>query len=163
MKRIAVPALLGLLVVMSGCKPWGQDQRYAVLNIQAVVTKSNIGIRAMQDLKAKFEARRLDLKQREGAIKQLEAVLRVDPSLEKRSQLQQLLREYAIANQQLLKEEASEKLTIFKPVVDKINATVAAYAKEKGYVGIQDMKGFAYADPSLDVTEDVLKRLNSGS
>lgn len=163
MQRIAVLAFLGLLAVMAGCKSWGSDGHLAVINVHEVVTKSNIGIRAVQEVKEKFADRHLALKQQEAALKQLEAVLRVDPSLEKRDQLQRLAREYAMAGQQLLKDEAAEKASKYQPVVDQINKVVAAYAKEKGLLGIQDSKAFAYVDPSLDITAEIIRRINQAS
>jgi len=64
------------------------------------------------------------------------------------------------ANAQFQNEQASEA----NKVVDKIDALVKSYAKEKGYKLVLSYSKanptVMYGDPALDVTADVLKRLN---
>lgn len=160
-KRTAILLFLGMLPILAGCNFGGSGERIAVVNMHDMVTKCTIGIRAMQEIQEQFAERRLALKQREESIRQLEAVLRVDPSLEKQSQMQRLLQEYGATNQQLLRDEAAARAAKLQPVVDQINRIVAAYAKEKGLSGIQDSKSFVYAEPRLDVTDEILRRLNA--
>lgn len=161
MKRTAILLFLGMLPILVGCKFGGSEERIAVLNVHDVLTKSTIGIRAIQEIQEQFAARRQALKQREESIRQLQAILRVDPSLEKQNQLQRLLQEFTATNQQLTRDETAAKTARFQPVVDQINKIVSAYAKEKGLSGIQDSKYFVYADPHLDITAEILRRLNA--
>jgi Skp family chaperone for outer membrane proteins len=44
--------------------------------------------------------------------------------------------------------------------VEKVTGVVRAYAQEKKLSGVQDRTLFLYFDPSLDITEEIIKRVN---
>lgn len=48
---------------------------------------------------------------------------------------------------------------LLRQVTREIREKIGAYAKEKGYKTILDSTTIPYADPSLDVTDDILKLL----
>jgi outer membrane protein len=160
-KQVVIVMLLAMATLMAGCDLGGKDVRMAVINTRDVVTKCNIGIRAVEDVQKQFTDRRNSLKSKEDAIQQLQATPGInDPKSPKREDLQRLVQEYNEASQQLRKDVGAEEAIKFKPVVDKINKALSEYAKEKGLVSVQDRNGFAYIDPSIDITETIIKRVD---
>ena len=58
------------------------------------------------------------------------------------------------------KDVGDEEAVAFKPVVDRINKALAHYAKEHNLLSVQDKNGFAYIDPSIDITEAIIKQVD---
>lgn len=65
----------------------------------------------------------------------------------------------------VVEKESKEKETeMINGVLNQINTFVAQYAKEKGYdlvVGTTDAGNVLYGNPSMDITDDLLKALNA--
>jgi outer membrane protein len=156
-------ALLGALLAMlalSGCNLSGKPNA-AVIDFKAAVNGCNAGIQARQDIQHVFADRQNDLKNQEEAIRKLQNDPGLaDPKSGKKDELQRLLNAYAPASQQFRQDVAAEEAAKFKPVLDKINKVLAEYAKEHGLVSVQDKNGFAYVDPSIDITEEIVKRVD---
>jgi outer membrane protein len=161
MRQIAFLALLVLVTALAGCKLADRQPRMAVINLRDAMTKSNSGIRAVEAVQQQFAERRNALKSQEDAIRKLRETPGInDPKFFKREELQRLLQEYAQASQELRKDVASAEAVQFKPVADKIHKTIGEYAKEHGLLSVQDKSGFAYIDPSIDITDEIIKRVD---
>lgn len=150
-----------LLAGLAGCDLGDKGVKTAVINTHDVVTKCNIGLQTVEEIQKQFDERRNALKTQEDAIRKLQETPGIsDPNAPKHGELQRSLLAYAEASRQLRRDVAAEEAVKFKPVVDKINKVLAAYAKEKGLVSVQDTKGFAYIDPRIDITEAIIKRID---
>jgi Skp family chaperone for outer membrane proteins len=160
-KRLAIVPLLVVLAMLAGCNFNEQPVRTAVINTKDVLTKCNIGIQATEDIQKQFADRRNDLKDQENAINKLRGAQDInEPKSANHQELQRLIRKYNADSLQLRKDVGAEEAVKFKPVVDKINKVLADYAKEKGLLSIQDKNGFAYIDPSIDITDAIIKRID---
>ena len=74
--------------------------------------------------------------------------------------LQAMAQKLVVDSQQLRKDVGEAEAAKFKPIVDKINKALAEYAKEHGLLSVQDKNGFAYIDPSIDITQEIIKRVD---
>lgn len=159
--RFAVLCLLLAMLSAMGCKLNGKPNGTAVINARDIVTKCNDGIRVSGEVQNHFSARREALKSQEEALRKLQNDPALsDPKSAKRDEFQRLSTVFVEANQQFRKDVADEETIKFKPVLDKINKILADYAKEHGLVSVQDKNGFAYVDPSIDITDEVIKRVD---
>ncbi|EKO37883.1 MAG: outer membrane protein [Solidesulfovibrio magneticus str. Maddingley MBC34] len=149
---------LGALLLCSGCQMLESKPTTAVINTRDVITKCNAGMQAAEKVRAKFAARQDALKKQEEAIEKL----KIDPALNdpktgKQAELEKLARQYVADTQTLRKDVGEEEAATFKPIVDRINKVLAAYSKEHGLLSVQDKNGFAFIDPRIDITEDIIK------
>ncbi|MHC1712100.1 MAG: OmpH family outer membrane protein [Solidesulfovibrio sp.] len=159
--RMAFLALLALTTVFWGCDQTGKPTKMAVINTKEVITKCNIGIRTVEEVQRQFDDRQNELKKQEQAIQKLREDPAVsDPKSGKKEALQNLAQKFVDESQRLRKDVADTEAVKFKPVVDKINKVLAEYAKEHGLAGVQDKNGFAYIDPSIDITEEIIKKID---
>jgi len=91
---------------------------------------------------------------------QMAEAIRVD--LEKElSQMQQNAQEFATNAQQTLQQKESQ---LMQPIYDKIGAAINTVAKEGNYsyvinAGVPGLDVLYFADPTMDVSNDVLKKL----
>lgn len=158
---LRLPYVFPLLAVLllAGCRTEDRPVTTAVIDATEVVTKCNDGIRVRAEIQQKFAQRRSALQKQEKTI----ATLRADPALSdpksgKRAELEALARQFIADNQALRNDVHKEEAVRFTPILDKINKLLAEYAKEHGLISVQDKKGFAYIDPSIDITAEIIKR-----
>jgi outer membrane protein len=159
--RFAIVCLVLTMLATLGCKSGGKPVGIAVINSRDVVTKCNDGMRVSDEIQRDFADRRNDLKNQEDAIRKLQNDLALpDPKTGKKDELQRLIQAYSVASLQFRQDVANEEAVKFKPVLDKVNKVLAEFAKEHGLVAIHDKNGFAYVDPSIDITDEILKRVD---
>jgi len=118
------------------------------------------GKSAQSDLQSKGEAFQREVQEYQKTMNSLSADQRAstEQRLQRKNQELQAYKENASA--QLQNEQAGENSKLY----DKISDFTKAYAKEKGYKMVLTFSKanptVLYGDPSLDVTADVVKRLN---
>jgi outer membrane protein len=160
-RQFSIVLVLLAMVVIAGCHTEGKQTGMAVINSKEVVTKCNAGIQVSQDIQHEFADRQSDLKKQEEAIRQLQNDPALsDPKSGKKDELQRLVNAYVGANQQFRQDVTNVETAKYKPVLDKINKVLAEYAKAHGLLSIQDKNGFAYVDPSIDITETIIKQVD---
>ena len=150
--------LLSLVTFCAGCQPGAPKPTMAVMSTREVITKCNAGLKAAEEVRGKFAPRQEALKKQEEAIEKLKA----DPAASdqksgKRAELDTLTRQYVADAQTLRRDIGEEEAARFKPVVDKINKALDAYAKEHGLFSVQDKNGFAYVSPAIDITDEIIR------
>jgi outer membrane protein len=159
--RIVAAALLASTIMCVGCKPEDKATKMVVINVKEVVTKCNAGMRASEELQRLFADRQNALKQLEQALARLrESPALADPKSGKKEELQRLAQKLMDEGQNLRKDMAEEEAIRFKPVVDKVNKALSEFAKDHGIAGIQDRNGFAYVDPTIDITSEIIKQID---
>jgi len=152
---------LSLMAMLSGCQLFEKGTKAAVINTREVLTKCNDGIRVVEEVQKQFAERQEQLKAQEEAIQKLRQNSAIaDPKSGKKNELQSLVQKYVEDNQKLRKDVGETEAVKFKPVVDKINKALAEYAKEHGLVSVQDKNGFAFIDPSIDITDAIIKKVD---
>lgn len=154
-------AALALAGTLGGCKLCDQQPTTAVINTRDVLTKCNAGIQVVTEVQKQFADRQAQLKNQEETL----GKLRQDPSVTdltspKGKEFQVLVQKFVASSQQLHKDVSEVESAKFKPIADKINKVLAEYAKEHHILGIQDKNGFDYIDPSIDITETIIKKVD---
>jgi Skp family chaperone for outer membrane proteins len=149
------------VLLIAGCRWGGKPSGTAVINSKEVVTKCNDGIRVGEDIQRRFADRRSALQKQEESLHKLQN----DPALSdsksgKRDELQRVAQAYLEASQQYRQDVDNETTAKYAPILDKINKVLADYATEHRLISIQDKNGFAYVDPSLDITAEIIKRVD---
>jgi len=166
-KVLAVALFFGMLCVSlpSLAQDKAQDNKQpfpiAVIAIRDVLVKSDQGIQIAKDLEAKFGDRKKQLQKDEQELAQLKKeadapnapAAKIKAFTAKRDKFVAETRKYQMEEQQA--EQAAVKLE-----GDRLLGIVQDYMKEKGLKGIQDRTGFIAVDPSLDITNEIIQRMN---
>jgi outer membrane protein len=140
------------------------------VDIQVLLDQSKMGKQAQQALKDKFEDRKQELTQEEQSIRQVQQTLARDQALmsqteldKKTSELEKSVREFqkkaAEAQEALVQEQNKLGAEILKPA----QAIIAQVAKDKKVSAIFERRqsGLLYIDEGLDLTAEVIKRLDA--
>jgi len=133
----------------------------AVVSGQDVVLKSDQGIQIAKNLDAKFGDRKSQLAKDQQELLQLKKDADAPNASASKTKAFQTKRDKFVADSQRLQIEVRQaEIEAFKPLVDKLRGLLQDYAKEKGLKGIQDRTGYLFADSSIDITDEMIKRIN---
>ena len=158
-----------MVLALAGCKqeeprqePQPAPPRVMVVNVKEVLGKTSDGMRIVEEMQKKFASRQAALQSQEETVRRLKADPGLsDPKSGKRDELVRLTRVVTEGVQQLRSDIAAEEAVQYKPLVDKINKALGEHAKENGLLGIQDAAGYAYIDPSLNITPQIISRVDA--
>ena len=171
-KTVGRGSCLGLALALAWAiaSPASADVKIGVVDMQRALNECNAGKKAKDQVRSKFERAQNELKsQRESLDRQREAydkkalVLKEDErrNLEKDLEVKSLdfKRKYEDYQRDLKRTDAE----LTSGIVEQLYGIVGQLAKEKGYTVVMETSAGAlvYADPSTDVTDEVIKRHNS--
>jgi len=148
--------------------PFPQDAKYAVVDVQAIAQNSTAGKDAskkLNDLQAKKmgeiqdknkQLQALQAKQQASGVLSEAAKSSLDKEIDRLQRDIQFSQSNAQAEMQDLKNELQAEFT------KKVAPIIEEIAKEKGlYLVFTADSGFAYVHPGLNISDEVIKRLDS--
>jgi Skp family chaperone for outer membrane proteins len=148
--------------------PFPQDAKYAFVDMQAVASQSVAGKAASAKLKALTDEKQkaladktkqlqaLQAKQQSAGILNEAARAQLDKDIDKLQREIQFDQSNAQADLQSLNND------LMNDFQQKLQPIIEEIAKEKGlYMVFTPESGFAYVNPGLDITAEVVKRLDA--
>jgi outer membrane protein len=170
MKRVPVLILALPLLVPALAAAQAPSAKFGVIDVERVVSESAAGKEAFLKLKKLQEKKVEEAKQYEKSLLDLQKQMEDQKfvlSEQKMKDLQKLAEDRQIAYKRFkddtereLKDARDEEL---KKLEDKIFPIINQMGKEMGFALIFNKfnSGLVYADESVDVTDEILKRFNS--
>jgi outer membrane protein len=134
--------------------------RLAVISSRDVLTRCDQGAKVISEIQGKFSERRSQMALMEQDIRRLQDEVKDSGGKNKTSRLQEKLQKFAEEDQKFRQEVNQEENLRFAPIVESVNKILVAYAKEKGISAIQERGAFIFFENNLDITEDIIKRVN---
>lgn len=156
-----------LLIACLAVALWGQaalaQTKLAVVNSREILTKCKAGAKIVADLQTQFASRRQELADLERKVRQQQGEAQASrATAAAKKDFQASLQKWRETRMKLQQDVAREEKERFKPILERINAVLVDYAKEKGLDGIQDRTTYLFVSTSLDVTGEIIKRLDKG-
>jgi outer membrane protein len=161
---------MAMLLAWAGAVPARAEVKIGVVDMQRALNECNAGKKAKDEVRRKFEKAQNELKtQRENLDRMREnydkkaLVLKEDErrNLEKDLEARSLefKRKYEDYQRDLKRTDAE----LTSGIVEQLYGIVGAYAKERGFTVMLETSSGAlvYADPAIDVTDEVIKRHNA--
>lgn len=160
--------IFSLVVIAGLCmSSTAMAAEFAFLNYRKVVNESAEMKRVFGELETMKKAMEKQLstmdKEIETESKALErkrSVMSEEQVLEEETALKAKIREFRIKQQNLNEQLNNEAMLRRKQITTVLQDIVAKLAQEKGYEMVLEQGNLLYADPSVDITEEVLARLN---
>jgi outer membrane protein len=169
-------SILVIFLFGAGLMPAGsqaaQDIKIAVINMQQVVRGSQAGKRAMKMLQKKFDSVQKKLKAKQDKLKafkkdieQKASLMNEESRIKKQRQLQRQFAEYRQDEEDAKVEMQQEEAKLMEPIVKQLEKIITKMGKDEKYTLIleKNMPGMYYISPAVDITEKVIKKINSGS
>tara|TARA_B100000959_G_scaffold287499_1_gene372941 strand:- start:61223 stop:61819 length:597 start_codon:yes stop_codon:yes gene_type:complete len=179
MKKImAVTAVLVIMFAITMNKETrAQDTalKLAVVNMQTILNKSEAGVAAVKMLKALAEKETKALQEKQKALKKLETEFEKQRIVSKPAVLEKKEREIIRARRELELSKEDTRRNVQRTqaretqrVVNEVRKLLAEYAKINGYTMVLEKNDNAspigsavlFADPTLDITADIVQLYN---
>jgi outer membrane protein len=151
-----------------------QDLRLAFVNSEAILAgyaetrqAMNVFNQDVEEWSQEAEARKREVEKLGNELEAQSLMLSEDKRREKERDYQRKLNEYEQFVQSIWGPEglvAQRNEELLRPIIGKIQAVLDKIGSEEGYDLIFDAadNNILYADPTYDITEQVLLRLNEG-
>jgi outer membrane protein len=167
MKRVL--CLLALLILTAPAAAAGPSA-IGYVDMERVLQDSEMGRKATAELEKKFGGKQQELAQEEQAIRQLQQTLNRDQALisqaeldKRTSEIQKRIMELQKKAAAIQQEVSKEQAGLLEEILVVTRQEAAKLAREKKLAALfeRSRSGLLYIDDSLDVTGDVIKRLNA--
>ncbi len=144
--------------------------RIAYLNSQEVMSAAPGSAEAqaqfdseMQGYQAEIEQFEEELRRLEQQYQQQQLTLSPEARQNREQQIQTRIQQYQQRGTQLQEQAARRRAELVQPVMDEITEVIEELREQGNYALILDVAAgsIVSADPALDVTEEVIRRLNS--
>ena len=162
MKKVMILALFMLLCFQAAAYA---EVKIGVVTVQVLLEKSLAAQSLSQELKAKFEPRKLELQREEAEVRKMEEnlkkqdlALKLEAKQDMEREFRRRYRDFNESAQIFQQKFNQEKQRLTMPIVKFISEVVQKYGKDHGYTAIYDMfsGGVLYMDSSIDLTDEVL-------
>jgi outer membrane protein len=146
---------------------YAADNKVGYINLQRLVNESEMGKKAKEDIQKLRTEKETELKGKLREINGLRALINEQGEsmdfAERRDKEQELNRAYK--DYQRLLEDAKEDISnedqeLVSIILQKADGVLKEVAKKKYSIILKDPDAIGYLDPSVDITDDVLKELN---
>lgn len=166
--RLAILSLAALILASSpalaqtkGKTPAGPQPAIACISTREVLTGCEAGKRIVAEIQALFVERQERLARQAQEVRDLQdairgAKTRGPKTIEMETKRKRLEEE----QDRLRRDVAREEEARLGPLVDICDRIVREYAREKGLAAIHDRDGLVYSDPALDITREIIARVN---
>jgi len=142
----------------------------AVVDLQTVLQDSNPGKQYMkilkeyqQDISSKLKQKKQSLDKLKQELEQQSMMLSEEAKQNKRSKLQKQVQKFRSTYQQYQQKLKKKQQEVREPIIDVLLDVVEKHAKNNDYDLIMDKKnsGVMYNKESMDITEIIVKKLNT--
>lgn len=166
MKKVVL--LAALMTFAGGLSAQAQEAKIAVLDAQGVVNSTDAAKQAVEILREKTaEAQKkinemqAPLLKRRQELEQKRSVLSQEKFLEEESKLRKDMNTFRAEAQSMQEGLDRENLKLRRKITEEVRKVVDKVAEERGYSAVLPKKMMLYVDEAIDISADVLKRVNA--
>jgi outer membrane protein len=165
---LATVLVLSAIFVFSSANVWAAGSNIAVVNIQKLISMSNQGKNAQTELKAlatKYDTRLIAMRKRivavQADLKNNGSIMSAGEKAKKTKEFEADISNFNAQEKHIQGVMSKKKFELLKGIVDNVTAIINSIAKKDGYILVIDRPMVAYRAASIDITNEVLKRLDS--
>ena len=131
-----------------------------VFNVQKVASECDALQEAKAALEKKFGTQKESLEKQRDTIEKKAAALKGKATEKQQAELSKMHREYTEKAQAFVRVFQADEMRVRRDIDTVINAAAKELAAKKGYSLILDSAAAVYAEPKLDVTNEMLAATN---
>jgi outer membrane protein len=152
--------------------PFPQGAKYAFVDIQEIASSSDVGKESTSKLKALNDKKVAEINEKNKQLTALQSKLNTGGSVlseasknDLEKQIDKLQRDIQFSQQNAQAELNDLQTELQGDFQKKLIPVIEQVAQEKGLQMVFSLRdsGIAWADPGLDISQDVIKKLNGGA
>lgn len=161
--------ILTCFFVLCLCAAASAETKIGFVDMQAVIAKSEPGLKAMEQLKSQFKGMKDNLDAQKKSLDSLREelqkqsmMLSQEAKLDKETQYKRKVRDFQDMGQNYQRKLQQAEQNLSKPIIEKLLTVVQDYGKKNGYTAIFDKQasGLVYQQDSVDLTNAIIAELN---
>jgi outer membrane protein len=167
MKRFPLSLWLSAVLLLSAVPALAQASKVGFVNPQRIINESKIGKIAQEDLARLGKEKDRRVRQAMDKVNKVqdslkEDALSVSEQQSRETELRQAARDYEQLVQNSNQEIQKEERQLIRFVMRRADSILKGIAREQGFTMIlTDPEIIGYVDSSMDITDRVIKELNS--
>ena len=168
MSRLSIVALVTVLT-LAGSSALAEEAKLGFVDLQRAIQETEDGRKAKAQLKKEFDQKQKELDEQQADIKSAiedfdkkRTLLSADKVREKETELQarlQKVQQTYLRHQQDLSAKEQEATA---KIYERMNKIIAKIAASENFSMIADKSALVFAKPHLDLTNEIIRRYNSG-
>lgn len=139
--------------------------KIGVVDMQKAIQSTEAGKKAKKELEGEFEKRKKELQKKETDLKKMgedlekkRSVLSEEVLGKKQAEMQEEMLKYRESLNKNQMEIQKKEQDLTRPILEKMRKIIGDTAKAGGYtVVLENSAGILFAEPSTDLTEQVIK------
>lgn len=166
-RRFALAAFACFAVLGASLPVAAQEVKIAYVDLQRALNEVDEGAAAKAALKREFDAKQAELDRRQNELKALKdeldargMMMTQEAKQEKAAELQRKLMEVQQLYLQLQQELSQKEAQATSGIFAKMGTLLETMGRESGYTLIVEKSAVLYAKPSLDLTNELIRRYN---
>lgn len=166
-KKTLLAGIIFCLVCFVANSGFAADLKIGVMNVQKIIVTCDAGKEAkgrfdtkMKKLQSSFKAEEEALKGLQAEIKKKSSAWSEETKAEKAREFQKKGRELQAKTEDARFEMKKMQDKELQPILKALEKVVDNYGKEKKFTAIMDAKNIIYFAKTVDITDEVVKRLN---
>ncbi len=172
MHRLSILPAAAILAAAMAAPAARADVRLGYVDLHRAIAEVQDGRDAKAKLKKEYDLRQQELDQKQDEVKQMQADLQSrgdamspDAKMKAQQEVDQKVIEVGRLYQSLQKELAEKEQAALKPIFAKMNLLIQTIAQNEGLTMVFEKSDstLLYALPSLDLTNELIRRYNSQS
>jgi len=167
MKRTTLLALVAAMGFAMPAMAQDAKQQIAVVNIQGIMKDSTAATSVREQLESKQKAFQAEITKKEEALQKEDQELAKQQSVLSKEAFAEKRKSFVTKATEVQKEVQAKKALLdtafersLNDIQKAVNDIITDLAKEKGFILAVPTSQILYADEKLDVSKDVLDRLN---
>jgi outer membrane protein len=170
MSRLSCFALL-MVITLAGSSALAEETKLGYVDLQRAISETEDGRKAKAQLKKEFDQKQKEIDEQQADVKaaiedfdKKRSLLSADKVREKETELQarlQKVQQTYLRHQQDLQQKQDQ---VMGKIVERMNRILIKIATTESFTMIFDKTpgGLVFAKPHLDLTNDLIRRYNSG-
>jgi outer membrane protein len=149
-----------------------QDLKIGYVDMQRAINETSEGQSAKKRLKSMFDVKQKELDEKQTELKKLKedldkqrTILKQDVLSQREKDLQEKFVQLQATYVRLQKELSEREGVMMKEIVGKMSGVIAQIAQQENFTLVLEKteSSILWAKPSLDITNEVIRRYNSGA
>lgn len=167
-RRLHVGAVLVPALLFSAVSAWGQGARIGFVNSQEILFRTNEGSQSLQQLQAytdqksqEFESKNRELADLQQEYQAQGPTLSADARAAMERRLEQKRIELRRLQEDIQADLSERQNNLLENISQKVQVVIEEYARQNSFdvIFMRDQSQ-AYIDPSLDITQDIIRLYN---
>src|SRR5262245_39450219 len=167
MRQVTLLVLISLLVPV-GLHAQAAPAKVAIIDFQSALAGNTLGIKAQDQLAAEVNKRQADMEKTQKSLEDAQNKLRTqsnalsdDAKSNLSRDIDRMTTDLQRKNDDAQKELQEMQQTLLRPIAERLQKVLEAYASEMGYSAVLDAMTVVWAAPTADITTEIIRRIDA--